>query len=369
MPITQMENNQITLEDNLEIENIDQQLNHLWKTLAVNNKLRACLFNLVVYVDDSVRAAYFRNLVQLVIKKFPCRILFVETEPHSTFDRLEAEVSAVSSGDIQHSFACDQIAIRAAGKAVEKIPFILYPHILPDLPVHILWGGDPKAENGLLNKLLPISDRIIFDRESDKDPIKFAQAMLMQIESLRLEVSDVNWARLRRWRDAFIHIFHTEERLTTLEKAREITITYNSRLCSGGIINVMQATYLQAWISTQLGWSFVKKNESNGNLFFFYTTPHGQCVIKIGSKFIDELSPGAIINFELSSHNDHHLFVSRNKHSRVIKIESSSPEKCEIPVELLLSASSGDLMMMREILFDSAGEHYKAMLENLARME
>lgn len=369
MLTTPIENQKITYEDTLEIENIEQQLNHLWKTLAVSNKLRACLFNLVVYVDESVRANYFRNLVQLVIKKFPCRILFLETEPKSTFDRLNAEVSAVSSGDTQHAFACDQITIHASGKAIERIPFILYPHILPDLPVHILWGGDPQEDNPLIKRLLSISDRIIFDRESESDPVKFARAMLLQIETLRLDVSDVNWARLRRWRDAFLQIFHTDERLETLEKAREITITYNSRLCSGGTINVMQATYLQGWLATQLGWQYVKKSESKGHLNFSYTTPYGQCLIKVDSKNVEELSPGAIVNFELSSHHDHHLFVSRNKHSRVIKIESSSPEKCDIPTELLLSANSGDLMMMREILFDSAGDHYKAMLETLARME
>ena len=75
-----------------------------------------------------------------MIEKFPSRVIFLTADRQSKADELSADVSVIESDVV-----CDWIEIRATEKTIEKIPFVVLPHLLTDLPIYVVWGEDPIA--------------------------------------------------------------------------------------------------------------------------------------------------------------------------------------------------------------------------------
>src|SRR5690348_8539575 len=128
---------------------IEPELIRIWEGLA-KEKMRACLFNLIVFNRLSDRTDYIRDIVQKVSEKYPCRVLFITQDPQSPHSYLKTAVSVVGNGTI----ACDYIDIGFAGPEMQRVPFVLLPHIIPDLPVSLLWTEDPSHDHPLFEPLI-----------------------------------------------------------------------------------------------------------------------------------------------------------------------------------------------------------------------
>src|SRR5690606_30682390 len=133
----------------------------------------------------------------------------------------------------------------------EKVPFVLLPHILPDLPIYVIWSEDPSESSTLFSQLQLLATRFIFDSESIKDLSTFAHTLLNFEKTFHCDIADLNWARIENWRLLIGSTFHSEERLNTLKQATEIQIVYNTRE-TATYHTQFQPLYLQGWLATQL---------------------------------------------------------------------------------------------------------------------
>ena len=73
----------MTIQQIVAPELIESELIKIWEALAKENKMRASLFNLIVFNRLSPRTDYIRSIVQKVDEKFPCRTLFVSEDPEA----------------------------------------------------------------------------------------------------------------------------------------------------------------------------------------------------------------------------------------------------------------------------------------------
>ncbi len=73
---------------------------------------------------------------------------------------------------------CDFIQIEASKQTQSKIPFIILPHLLPDLPLYILWAEDPVQDNPISHEMEKWATRIIFDSEVTDNLPAFARTLL-----------------------------------------------------------------------------------------------------------------------------------------------------------------------------------------------
>ncbi len=113
----------MTIQQIVDPSNIEPELIRIWETLAKEKKTtRASLFNLIVFTKLSSRTDYFRNIVQKVVEKFPCRTLFISHDPDSPKPYLKTAISVLSPSAQDASIACDQIDIGVAGFDLEKFP-------------------------------------------------------------------------------------------------------------------------------------------------------------------------------------------------------------------------------------------------------
>ncbi len=306
---------------------IEQELLQIWEALAKENKTRACLFNLIIFSSLSSRTDYFRTIVQTVIEKFPCRVLFISADPESSTSYLKTAVSVISSGSI----ACDNIDIGVAGDDWKKVPFLLLPHLVPDLPVYLLWGEDPGKKHPLFAPLSQLATRVIFDSESTNDLKQFAHSLL---SFKGKEVADLNWARTEGWRDLLISLFAVAD----LGRANRLVITYNCHTTPFFGHTRIQALYVAYWLASRLQWKF-----------------------RVDFQLVDwlEVGPGNLVALEFATEQG--IFVQCKrlpKEPQRVQVHIETREKCDLPYQFVLGKAMSGQSLAKEVTSQGTSPHY-----------
>ena len=345
----------MTIQQIVDPGKIEPELIRIWEGLAKDNKMRACLFNLIVFNRLSDRTDYIRDIVQKVSEKYPCRVLFISSDPDSQHPYLKTAVSVVGNGNI----ACDYIDIGVSGPDIERVPSVILPHIIPDLPVSLLWTEDPTQSHPLFEPLIKLSGRVIFDSESADSLLAFSQKVLALAEK-GIHVADLNWARTEGWRELIASLFHSGEMLNQI---KEIDITYNSRETPFFCHLKVQSLYLLAWLSSRLQWKF---QNATPELQFTFEKQKGE----IHSTLWEKLGPGTVISVDLTTEDGHMFKCARipNQYHHVM-IQKSSQEKCELPYHFILGRTATGQSLVKEIITQGTSEHYLGMLKEINNLD
>lgn len=333
---------------------IESQLINIWEHLA-KEKMRACLFNLIVFNRLSPRTDYIRTIVQNVSEKYPCRVLFITSDPDAPKPYLKTAVSVVGATNI----ACDYIDIGASGPNIDQVPNLILPHLVPDLPISLLWTEDPTKSHSLFEPLSKLANRIIFDSESADNLLDFAKKVL----SLNIDIADLNWARTVGWRDLLASTFDSVEKIASLKEISHIKINYNSRETESFCHTKIQSMYLLSWLANRLHWKF--KSATKDLMFQFENQ-----TAEITSEKWDKLGSGTIISVDIISKDGHTYNCARipNNYHRV-SIEIASSEKCELPYQFLLGQTASGHSLVREIITKGTSHHYIDMLKELNQID
>lgn len=329
------------------------------------NVIRASLFNLIVLSQDPERATHCEALIRIITSKFPCRIIFVRTDPsqQADFVRTTSIAQPFSSGE--NRVLCDQITIEASHNQCAKIPFLILPYIQPDLPIYILLGHDPATDQIVLPQIQKYANRVIFDTETVDNFNRFSGHILDYLKISPNDIIDMNWTRTKAWRDVLAQAFNSSELLGQLAQSKMIQITYASIPNQKTQRQDIQAIYLQAWLAAKLKWNLLSIEKSEGGLRISYKYDHVSVTVSLVPKDTDILEPGAIFSFEVMTHGDYHFLIAHENDNKLVKVHASNPERCEMPYTLFLTNYQNGPSLVSEVLYHPPSEHYKSMLQIL----
>jgi hypothetical protein len=340
----------------MQVSEIPAALVKLWDALEGTSKMRASLFNLLIVAPKNQRADYVRAISLKVLERFPSRVIFTLIDKTLSTDSLNAAVSLIPGSS--YDVVCDFIELEASKQAQDKIPFVILPHLLPDLPLYILWTEDPVQDNPISHQLEKWATRIIFDSEVTDNLPAFAKTLLEHAKDC--EIADLNWGRLESWRDLLASTFYSQDRLETLKKAQKICITYNAFETPFFCRTKIQALYLQSWLATQLGW---KLSKAENDLF-----QYGSLTIELKAAKNQDLPPGTVISLDIFTSTDIHFAFSRDpQHPYQIKTIICDIEKCEIPTLFIFSKAKSGLSLVNEITHNGTSPHFLKVLEFLSK--
>jgi len=353
----------MTIQQIVDPSNIESELIRIWEALAKANKVRASLFNLIVFTRLSARTDYFRNIVQKVVEKFPCRTLFISHDSESKKSYLKTAISVVSPSGKEDLIACDQIDIGVAGPDLQRVPFVILPHLIPDLPVYLLWAEDPSVPHPLFPPLAKLATRIIFDSESADSLLAFAQTILALNQTTGIDIADLNWARTEGWRDLISSTFDSRLRQSLLKQISLIKIVYNAHETEFFCHLKIQAMYLLAWASSRLNWKFEKATPS---LHFMFESVNA----RIESEDWKKLGPGTVISVSLHTADGHQFEAGRIPDEyHHVKIQFSSMEECDLPFRFVLGQTATGQSLVKEICTKGTSGHFLDMLKELQTLD
>lgn len=349
---------------------IESELGRIWESFQGTNKMRACLFNLIIYAEAGQRNAYLNQIAQKVIEKFPSRIIFISYDEKCTDHALRTKVSVLTADEGENEIACDLIEIDVCNKDHPIVPFVILPHILPDLPVYLVHADDPSTSNSVAQELEHFANRIIFDSEAASDLPAFANAVLKHKESCHADVADLNWARTEGWRQLFANVFKSFDELECLRKATSIHIHFNSKetdyLCHTNI----QSIYLQAWVGAQLGWTLKGVKKEKEGRTFTYETPQGEMMATLHPSDMKEVSPGRILSIDIeTSCKTSYSFKRSTDCPHHVLIEKSTDAMCSLPVHYVLDKDVSGQSLVKEICHKGTSTHYIKVLKLLANIQ
>ncbi len=356
----------MTIQQIVSPEKIETELLKIWEDLSKENKMRASLFNLVIFNKLSKRTDYIRNIVQKVVEKFPCRTLFISEDTTTNLSYLKTAVSVLMPTLSESSIACDLIDIGVAGKDLEKIPLLILPHLLPDLPIYVLWSEDPTIPHPLFSPLTSLATRVIFDSECADDLSSFAKTLIHFKETTHIDIADLNWARTQGWRDLIASTFASHHRLSDLNDLSSIQLTYNARESDFFCHVKIQGMYLLAWLSNRLGWKNMKLSK-NGVLQF--QSKQGEISAQIASAIWEKLGSGTVISVSMTTKQGQHFQAERiPERYHYVKIAMSSENSCELPYEFVLGQTATGASLVKEICTKETSIHFLEMLKDLSQM-
>lgn len=338
-------------------KDIRSALHEIWDTFKETNKMRACLFNLIIYAKKNQRGEYLNALVEKMIQKFPSRIVFISIDPESS-GKIETSVDVLTADTGKQQIMCDLINIDVSHDKKDKIPFLMLPHILPDLPVYMVHAADPCENDPTGISLETYATRVIYDSEASNSLPQFAKAVLEHHKAKKCQIADLSWGRIEGWRQLFIDTLSPEE----LKEIQEITITYNDIESETYRHPKIQSTFIQAWLATQLGWK-LKGCTKEG---FEY---EGVKVNLVPGK-LEGLYSGRIIDLTITIGNGSSItFVRMKNPLHHIRIEKSTQDACMMPTTYIFDQNAIGLSLVREICHSNTSSHFLKLMQFLRDTE
>ena len=331
--------------------------------VEVKNTIKGYLFNLIIYTHENRRSDYFQHIVKAFIEKYPCRVIFIKSSKELKQDFLEA--STVFDKTLDGT--CDQFAINVSQSLLHKVPFVILPKLIPDLPIYLVWGQNPTSDNEILPHLQKLATRFVFDSECAKDLRDFSSKMLEKIAELKIDFMDVSWADISGWRDAISQTFHSPEKLEYLQQCIRLLIKYNN--VESEIIqhSAIQAIYLQGWLAAQLGWKF-EAITYNDEIILTYKLPQSTLEVVLQPQDRPTLDRGSVFEVEFQGMNEVKTTMTLAEKQSKVMVYLSTPEKCELPFSHPVPDLSKGLTAMKEVFYYRVSKHYTNMLKVLKQI-
>jgi hypothetical protein len=356
----------------IQIPCIQKELDAIAKGILEKKQVKASLFNLVIYAHEYAhepkRIRYFQELVDTILGKFPCRILFINA-CESDKEYFHVSVASVISGSGAATVACDQISIKASKNQLFRVPHIIIPYLLPDLPVFLLWAQSPFEEHIIFPSLQPYASRVIFDSGCSDNLTLFCKEMEMNLNKLKMEVMDINWALLSNWRDLLYKVFETKEKVEELAKCKSVIITYNDNKTEFVQHPEIRSIYLQGWLASRFKWRYRQIERFQDSAIISYFAESNPVVMAL-QPCTDPYQPsGSILSIEITLLTGRTYSIFRKSGLPQAVVHESSPDTCELPCTLPLPNVHKGVPFISEILYQNIGEHYLEMLHMISQID
>lgn len=349
--------------DEIKIVDIEKELS---KLCDANKSIRAGLFNLIVYSSEPRRHAHLQEIVQSIIKKFPCRILFIQKNNSVNDNHLRVTVSYEVVKKGTDSIACDYILIDVSQHLLGRVPFLVTPHLIPDLPIYLLWGQNPTTEEVLLPHFMPFASRLIFDSDCAEDLPKFSKKILKFMAARPdIDIIDLTWVRMKGWRTVLAQVFESPTALQQLRLNKGVKICYNNKAAEHSQHRELQGLYLTAWLVCQMEWKWISCEHSNGVINTICSNGTNEFSITLSPETREDANSGAIVKVEVASNDDCFFFMSLMEKLSKVVVHISSVETCELPFNLSVSGQKRGTINITDLVFSPTSPHYRNMIELL----
>ena len=145
--------------------------------------------------------------------------------------------------------ACgDVVVLRGDDAALQDGMGILEPLLPPSMPAWVWWNGSLDESPKLMERLTSSPRRLIIDTAVG-DPHHCLELLRSRVEAGQA-VNDLNWLRLRSWRETLAMVFDPPERRDALSHITQMDIDVEGHHPAQGLL-------LAAWIADRLAWELV----------------------------------------------------------------------------------------------------------------
>jgi glucose-6-phosphate dehydrogenase assembly protein OpcA len=212
----------------------------------------ARVLNLIVIVDRDRKDEVSERLKNVGRYHASRTILCSVERGRTTLDAVATMAHEDTSGRGVHPMR-ERVDIDLGPEQLCRLETIVDPVVVSELPT-LLWSPDGHDE--AVRTLLPLTDVILLDSDSDDD----VRAALRRAAELReaAYVVDLAWLRTTPWRERLAASFDPAHRRPVLDELTEVCVRHMPR--SGA-----SAALLAGWLTARLHWEPAQLYDGNGS--------------------------------------------------------------------------------------------------------
>ena len=148
-------------------------------------------------------------------------------------------------------------------KIIEKLS-------IDDLPSWLWWNGSLDDSPEIFDYFSKEGKRLIIDTANGSSE-RCIDILTKALKSKRA-INDLNWVRLKSWRESLAMIFDPPSRRNLLEHITQIDVDIEGD-------NMVQALFLISWISDKLNWQLVEAKKENEITLIKFKRDNGEYIL------------------------------------------------------------------------------------------
>ena len=185
----------------------------------------------------------------------------------------------LSDNSVIQPICGDLVVIRGDSNSIKKGLKIIDELSIKDLPSWLWWNGNLDESPEIFDYFIKNGIRLIIDT-ANGSPERCLQVLSQSLKSNKA-INDLNWVRLKSWRESLAMIFDPPSRRAILDHITDIDIDIAGS-------NMLQALFLISWICDKLDWKFLKIDDHEGLIRIQFKRKNGEII----STFINSLPLG-----------------------------------------------------------------------------
>ncbi len=320
----------------------DQSVNKLLASLKAKNQVEDLRGQ---HVDSSISNLQPRRLITLAPT-------LDQAHPLETLVAAYCPLPEEGGGQ---SACGDVVVLRGSMNALTQKLGMLQELVPKELPSWVWWNGHLDEAINILDQLAVSPRRLIIDT-SLGEPSDCLELLLKKIKTEQA-VNDLNWLRLRCWRETLAMVFDPPERRDALKHIVQLDVDIQGS-------NPVQGLLLAAWIADRLSWKLITSTDKNvQGLWAKFQRQDGRIVIlnlislPIGSPSI---YPGQIVGLRIISKPDNHAqddlcVILGSETGECMRLEAGGMASMELLEELVPDQFNTVEMDVARLLSTSRG--------------
>lgn len=217
---------------------------------------RTAVLTLVAVAADPSTQERIEATLEALIEHHPSRTVVIRTSAATNGPELDAwvNVTCKTIGTSGLKACVDQIVIQSTPPALRRVPNVVLPLLLAELPVVLWWPGEPPLREPLLYDLLEPATRFVVDTLGfvHVERTLISLNNLRQRPTVRVDLGDLNWDRLLAWRELVAQFWDVPSWRSQLRSVERVEIDLGKP--AGGRSNRAQALLMAGWLASRLGW-------------------------------------------------------------------------------------------------------------------
>jgi glucose-6-phosphate dehydrogenase assembly protein OpcA len=214
---------------------------------------RNCVMTLIGIAPTEAHEEVARRTTQTIGMEHPAQAIVIREEAPIRGRHLDAWITTdVQRPETACAIECELITLHVHGQAADHLGALLDPILVSGVPTYLWWLGTPPFGRRELLEALRICDGLVVDSAAFDDPHRSFHRMssLLKVAHHRLGLADLQWARLRPWRETIAQFFTPADRRAFLDGIGQVRVDY----AGVDAANRIAAALLTGWIASALGW-------------------------------------------------------------------------------------------------------------------
>lgn len=255
---------------------------------------RNCVMTLIAVAPTQADEQLATRTTQLISAEHPAQAIVIREEAAVRGHYLDAWITTeVQTKQVAGPSQCEIITLHVRGGAADHLAALVDPLLVSGVPTYLWWLGTPPFGKKELLDALRVGDGLVVDSARFAEPFTAFRGLsrLLKIAHHRLGLADLQWSRLRPWREMIAQFFTPVDRRHFLSGIAEIGVDYAGE----GRGNRIAAALITGWMGAALGWKLKRAAAGTGGVVVAHYDAGGRSVeVDFRSVQRQHLAPGEL---------------------------------------------------------------------------